>query len=126
MKNTYVQAMTQLIAQGQAVEGVLARTKAVMETRGHDRLYGEVLKEVIKALEANAVAETPTVTVAKEKDAASAEAKKALALIGCTDVSPKIEVDDTIIGGAIATKGSTHIDMSYKNALRKLYQAITS
>ncbi len=125
MKNTYVQAITELIAEGREVDHVLSRAKAVMEARGHGRLYGDVLRDVVTALEAESASNTPKVTVARAKDASSQEVATSLALLDCADIKPTIKVDDTIIGGVIATKGSTHIDMSYKDALRKLYQAIT-
>lgn len=126
MKNNYVQAITQLIAKGQEVDVVLARTKSVMEARGHSRLYEEVLKEVIVSLESKTALDVPKVTIARAEDASSQEVETALKLLNCADGKPDIKVDATIIGGVIASKGSTHIDMSYKSALRKLYQAITA
>ncbi len=126
MKNTYVQAITQLIASGREVDLVLSRAKSVMEARGHGRLYGEVLREVVTVLEAQAIAIAPKVTLAKAEDASSPEVAKALALLNGADIKPTITVDPTIIGGVTAKQGHTHIDMSYKTVLQKLYQAITA
>ena len=126
MKNSYVQAITQLIASGREVDYVLSRAKEVMTARGHERLYGEVLKEVVTALELKSFSSTPTVTVARIEDASSQGVTKALAMLNCTDIAPNVIVDDTIIGGVTATKGHAHIDMSYKTTLQKLYQAITT
>ncbi|MFN3187965.1 MAG: F0F1 ATP synthase subunit delta [Candidatus Paceibacteria bacterium] len=125
MKNSYVQAITQLIASGSEVDLVLSRVIAVMEARGHGRLYEEVLKEVVTVLEAKVASSTPKVIVARAEDASTQVVNEALALLDCADVKPTVKIDDTIIGGVVAIKGSEHIDMSYKAALRKLYQAIT-
>ena len=125
MKNIYVQAIAELIATGREVDFVLSRSKTVMEKRGHGRLYLEVLKGVVQELEKQSATNTTKIIVANQKDASSAEVAKALSLIDCAKEKPAVKVDETIIGGVIAVKGHTHIDMSYKDALRKLYQAIT-
>jgi len=125
MKNTYVQAIIELIAKGREVEVVLARAKTVMEARGHGRLYGEVLKEVVVALEQQSSSLTPQVVVARASDAVSPQVTKVLAMLDSENMTPVITVDDTIIGGVVATLGHRHIDLSHKSTLQKLYQAIT-
>lgn len=126
MKNTYVQAITQLITAGGEIDHILSRAKIVMVVRGHGRLYGDVLKDVVIALETKLVMDTPTIIIARKNDSSTLEVKEVLALLDCSNIKPTIKVDDTIIGGVIATRGSTHIDMSYKSILQKLYQAVTT
>lgn len=126
MKNTYIQAITQLLTSGKDIEIILPRVKEVMSARGHERLYVGVLQGVIKALEQQQQSSLVVIQVAKEADIASAKIKNLLKEIDGEKADIRTEIDKTLIGGAKATYCNRQIDQTYKTALQKLYQAITT
>lgn len=123
MKDTYITATLQLLATGTEPELVFSNLKKVMDIRGESGLLGAVLGGLLKAYEQIEKNTTPTVIVATEKDATSSEVKNALELLGATKITPKIIIDDTIIGGAEVLFNHKLIDLSYKTQLHSLYKA---
>jgi F0F1-type ATP synthase delta subunit len=126
MENVYVQAVMELLESGSQIESVLGNLKAVMEKRGHAKALPMVLRAVVRALEEGATESVATITVARDSDvtALKADIKSALVTLG-TDGAHTTIIDDTIIGGLIATYNHRQIDQSYRTKLNALYQSIT-
>jgi F0F1-type ATP synthase delta subunit len=82
---------------------------------------------VVRALEQGTTESVATITVARDTDVASlkADIKSALATLGADGKHTTI-IDDTIIGGLIATYNHRQIDQSYRSKLNTLYQSITA
>lgn len=126
MKNTYIDAVLQMIESGEEPGMVLSGLKNTLAQRGHDRLYVSVLNGVLRVLEANS-GTTTTVTVSDEATAVEyADAiKQALTTLGA-DKSHEVVIDKTLVGGFIAEHNSKRIDQSYKTKLITLYRSLTS
>ena len=115
------------LGSGSTVETVLGNLRTVMEKRGHAKALATVLRAVIRELEQGTTESVVTVTVAREADvtALKADIKSALVSLGADGTHATI-VDDTIIGGLIATYNHRQIDQSYRSKLVTLYQSITN
>ena len=127
MEKVYVQAVMELLESGSSIETVLGNLRTVMAARGHAKALPTVLRAVVCALEQESDTSVPTVVVARASDemALSAEIKSALATLDASG-TPTITVDDTIIGGLIATYNHQQVDQSYRSKLVTLYQSITA
>ncbi len=117
----------ELLNTGSDIETVLGNLRTVMAARGHVKALPAVLRGVVRALEQSSVTDVPVVTVARAADVAAlaADIKTALATLGTAGEHATI-VDDTIIGGIIATYNHRQIDQSYRTKLTTLYQSITA
>lgn len=127
MEKLYVQAVMELLESGSAIELVLGNLRTVMAARGHAKALPAVLLDVVRALELQTVGTVPTVTVARASDVASlaTEIAAALTTLGVT-TEFTTTVDDTIIGGLVATYNHRQIDQSYRTKLVTLYQQIVA
>ena len=127
MEKVYVQAVMELLESGSKVETVLGNLRAVMEKRGHAKALPTVLHAVVRALEQGTSESVATITVARDADvtALKADIKSALVTLGADGAHTTI-IDDTIIGGLIATYNHRQIDQSYRSKLVTLYQSITN
>jgi F0F1-type ATP synthase delta subunit len=125
MEANYVTAITELISTGTPVEEVLANLPKVLALHGHTRMHESVLRHVMLTLEQQHEDSVPVVTVASEagETAQKAEIKAALAELGVASASHRTVVDDTIIGGFVATYNHKSIDESYRTQLQAIYQA---
>lgn len=121
----YTKALLDLIHDGTPVDEVLAGVQKVMAARGHDRLYGKVLRNALRVLSARNEYAGAFVSVARKSDIAAHEAaiKEALAHLGA-EPEYEVGVDEALIGGYVVQAKNTLIDASYKKALVKLYHNI--
>lgn len=126
MKDTYTTALLQLLTPDADVSVVLAGFKRTLQERGHEALYGPVLRRVERRL--RAARPTSLVTVTDQAAyAAQAEAVRAtLAELGAAEAATTIETDPTIVGGYIAEHKSRRHDHSYKAKLVTLYRNLTN
>lgn len=127
MEKVYVQAVVELLNAGSDIETVLGNLRAVVASRGHSKALPAVLRAVARALEEGTEESSAVVTVARESDVVTlaAEIKSALATLGITGTFTT-EIDDTIIGGLVATYNHRQIDQSYRSKLVTLYQSVTN
>lgn len=124
MKDTYVHAMLQLIQSGQPIDKVLANLTKVLSSRGHRKLHGAILSDLMRKLELAQENSLPKVTLAKEGSVSDAEIKAALAKLFVPHDEYRVVYNPNIIGGLIATYQSKQLDQSYQTKLRELYQSI--
>ena len=128
MEKLYIQAVVELLATGSDIETVLHNLRSVMTCRGHAKALPIVLRAVVRLLEQQSDETTPLVTVARvsDKTTLATEIKTVLATLGAISTEYTTVVDDTIIGGLIATYNHRQIDRSYHTKLVNLYQSIVS
>jgi F0F1-type ATP synthase delta subunit len=126
MKEIYVQAVVANLEAGLNPETVLSNLKTVLERRGHVRLHESILQSVAQTLEDQSKQNAVTVTIDKSITTDSALVTKLISELGASSVERRVIVDPTIVGGAKVSYQSRQLDATYKTALQKLYQAITS
>lgn len=127
MKAHYAQAFLASLENGMAVDTALAGLKLSLEKKNHTKLLGSVLLEVVRVLEAAPQSNQAVVVVAAAGDITAlktriAEALEALGVTKETDVQEV--VDETLIGGFVATYNHKEHDASYKKSLKSLYESI--
>lgn len=128
MKADYVQAFKAVLESGMPVDTALAGLKAALDRKNHSKLYAPVLLEVVRMLEADKTGTSATVTVASKAQAQElkAQIKEALASIGAdSTVTVTERIDETLVGGFIATFDYKEHDQSYKKSLKNLFESIT-
>lgn len=124
MKDNYVQA-TLVLLKDHPVDTVLASLKKIMSGKGHEGLYGSVLKEVVTTLEQKDAVLADKINIAKASDKDSVVVQKLCTELGVTVSEATITIDEKLIGGAVVSKAGKRIDASYKTFLLNLYQSIT-
>ncbi|MFN3692620.1 MAG: F0F1 ATP synthase subunit delta [Candidatus Paceibacteria bacterium] len=124
MIKDYVLALKAALASGQKPETVFANLSRVLARRGHSQLLGRILRILERELGRGATHLEPTLVVAREKDTKSPLVAKLMKALG-VEGTPRVIVDDSVIGGAKLSHNHTEIDATYKTALINLYQAIT-
>lgn len=129
MKALYAQAFLEMLQEGTPVEAALTGLRSALESKSHTKLYTPVLLEVKRVLEAKkgvreAVVATATTAGAK---ALKSEIDAALTELGVSkDIPVKTVVDETLVGGFVATFDYKEHDQSYKKSLTNLYKSITN
>jgi len=124
MKQAYITAIVDSLLTTKDVDAVLKNATALLQKKGHARLWPAVLRGVVRELEKRTVEAMPHVAVAKESVIASAALKQALAELGAT-ATPTTVVDNTLIGGFLVQYKDRMIDASYKRTLTDLYRKVT-
>ncbi len=128
MKNHYIQAVVELIESGADLQNILKGLQKTMQAKGHTRLYGPVLRGVLRILQTKTDRNTPVVTLARESDVTKYTdvIQKTLEDVGRDKKSDfSTTIDPTIIGGVTVTTGTTVVDKSYKRLLTRLYRSAT-
>jgi F0F1-type ATP synthase delta subunit len=128
MKSDYVQAFLEVLQAGMPVDTALKGLEATLKRKNHSKLYASVLLEVMRVLEADKAGTTASVAVATSAQAK--ELKKqisdALAALGVDkNTVVKEIVDETLVGGFVATFDYKEHDQSYKKSLKNLFESIT-
>ena len=124
MIKDYVLALKAALASGQKPETVFANLGEVLARRGHSQLLGRILRTLERELGRGTTHLEPTLVVARDKDAGSPLVAKLMKELG-VETSPRVIVDDSVIGGAKLSHNHTEIDATYKTALINLDRAIT-
>jgi F0F1-type ATP synthase delta subunit len=124
MKDTYVHAILELIQSGQTIDTVLLNLTKVLASRGHCKLHGAILHDLLAKLELVQETSLPKVVLAKEGSVSEAEIKFALQKLNAPDTNYTVTVNPNIIGGLIATYQSKQLDQSYQTKLRELFKSI--
>ena len=129
MKTEYAQALLEILSDGTPVDTALAGLRAALEKKHHTKLYAPVLLEVLRTLETEHGVTQAVVAIASTHDATQLKSKieAALSELGVSKETPVKEVvDETLIGGFVATFNYKERDHSYKKALTSLYESITT
>jgi len=126
MKDSYITAITEELLAGQDIDLVLKKAHSLISKKGHLRLWPLVLRGVVRELEKQELAKQPKVVVAKSESLNKEAIATSLKKLGlATDVTYKVKIDDTIIGGHILSHKDQMIDASFKRQLVELYQKTT-
>ncbi len=128
MKADYAQALLAVMSAGMPVDTALSGLKAALAKKNHSKLFGPILHEVLRQLESDKGASHAIVSIAKPADAVALAAPIAVALknLGVTtDTEVKEVLDETLVGGFVATFNYQEHDQSYKHALVTLFESIT-
>ncbi|MEK7639138.1 MAG: F0F1 ATP synthase subunit delta [Patescibacteria group bacterium] len=128
MKSEYTHALLQLLEEGLPIEKALAGLRTTLARRHHGKLFVPILREVVRVLEAKkGVRQAVVATASTATQKALAEKiKSALTALGAsTDTPVENVVDETLIGGFVATFNHEEYDYSYRKALKSLYESIT-
>lgn len=128
MKTEYAHAFLDVLKDGMSVETALSGLSATLAKKQHSKLLGSVLLEVLRVLEANKGVKQAVVSVAKESDAVAQKAKIEAVLkdLGvASDTNVNTIIDETLVGGFVATFDYKEYDQSYKKALKSLFESIT-
>jgi F0F1-type ATP synthase delta subunit len=128
MKTQYSQAFLEVVKDGMPVETALAGLRAALTKKNHSKLLAPVLLEVARVLEAEKFANQAVIKTAKEADhkALKTQIETVLAELGVSkDISVKTVVDETLVGGFVATFDYKEHDQSYKKSLKSLFESIT-
>ena len=122
MKNHYITAVLELLKEGKDGKTVLRGLSTVLEAKHHEKLLPSILKGVVKELESSTEPGVAVVIMAEAK-AKKTQIEEALKSIEAPS-KHEVVIDDTIIGGVIATYNNRLIDNSYKSKLVSLYRNI--
>ena len=129
MKTQYSQAFLQVVKDGMAVETALAGLRAALIKKNHTKLLAPMLLEVVRVLEAEKFANqvvVKTATLADQKTLKS-QIDAVLKDLGVSkDILVHPTVDETLVGGFVATFDYKEHDQSYKKSLTNLYKSITN
>ncbi len=127
MREHYITAVLQLLAEGAAPAKVIDGLKRTLKTHDHLRLLPTILRGVLRHLENGNTKQGARVYVAREDDVEklTATIKKHLATLGASE-SPLTVVSPALIGGVVVEHGNRRVDASYKRALTELYDRVTN
>ncbi len=127
MKKHYINAVVELLLQGNDPDAVLMNLKKVLQQKGHDALYAEILKGVETELSLQENKERPAIFVATEKDSVTfkKEIGAELSRLDAKASDATVTVDASLIGGFLITHKGKLINRSYKQQLLSLYRSIT-
>lgn len=128
MKTEYAQAFLQVLKDGMPVETALAGLKRALANKQHEKLLAPILLEVKRVLETDRGVAQAVVTVASNTQSAGLRSQidATLKELGVEkDTQVKEVVDETLVGGFVATFDHKEYDHSYKTALKSLYESIT-
>lgn len=124
MKQNYVIAVLELLKTNLPAETVLGNLEKVLVSRGHVKLLPSILANLMTELERQNTAAVATVTLAAPDSVTAADIVAALKVIDAPTENYTVKINPQLIGGLVATYGSTQIDQSYQTKLRELYQSI--
>lgn len=128
MKSDYVQAFLEVLQDGMPVDTALKGLKSTLERKNHTKLYAPVLLEVMRVLEADKDGKTAVVAVASVAQAKELknQISDALTALGVDkNAAVKETIDETLVGGFVATFDFKEHDQSYKKSLKNLFESIT-
>ncbi len=128
MKTQYAQAFLEMIQEGMSVETALTGLRTALAKKNYSKLLVPILLEVQRVLEAQKDAKQARVATASTTDAKVLKAKitEALKTLGIEKSTVVKEVvDETLVGGFVATFDYKEYDQSYKRTLKSLFESIT-
>lgn len=114
-QKNYLLAAKSLLREGATLPSLLSGLKSTLERHGHEKLYPNLLRSLLRNLEEGKSSNTTVLVVAKEEDVDSFVHNSSLD-------STRVIVDKSIIGGHILTKEWKRIDDSYKTKLLTWYR----
>lgn len=128
MHTSYSQAVLELVRSGTSFDAALVSLRQLLEKKGHSKLLGAILRDMLVQVQTKNTALLATVTVARAGDEVTLQSQIAAALatlVVPSDTKPVTVVDPTIIGGFSVTYDHAEYDQTYKRVLKSLYESIT-
>lgn len=116
LKEQYITAGAELIAEKTDIDKVISGLKKVMTQHGHTRLLTSVLKGLASKVDRESHVSVPHLIIATE-DAPRPDFPSLK--------NADIKIDPSIVGGYIMQEGFTRIDNSYKTKLLNWYRRTT-
>ncbi len=129
MKIQYAKAFFEIVKDGMPVETALTGLRTTLKRKNHSKLLAPVLLEVLRVLEAEKFANKAIVKTATKADTAALKSQIDTALNGLgVKMNTPVQnvVDETLVGGFVATFDYKEYNQSYKKALKSLFESITS
>ncbi len=120
----YSIGVLELIHEGMSPDRALEKLRAMLSSRGHDRLYPKILRELLTEATRSASRSSATVTIARKDDADTLKNDIENALRSLQATEHSIVVDETITGGFVAEANEKRIDQSHKKSLLTLYRSL--
>lgn len=117
LKEQYIAAGAELIAEKTDIDKVVSGLKKTMAQRGHTRLLTSVLKGLASKVERQSGMSLPQLIIAT-KDTSKPDS------LSAKDV--EVKIDPTIVGGYILREGFIRRDNSHKTKLLNWYRRATS
>lgn len=123
----YSSALFDLLQSNGDSEALLDSFKAFLKKKGHEKLYAQILKDLLSKLQKNTDKNSIQVVVSREKDITNLEESisKSIATFGTTKEFSTL-VDPTLIGGFKIIGHDKVIDHSYKKQLLTIYKSLTT
>lgn len=129
MKNVYVNAFINLIAEGADSTLLLKNLQTIMSARGHHSLYPKVLRALGRQFMVTSQRNQSTVIIASETDRKrwQSEVESALERLTHGESKPAIEyrIDPNCVGGYVVEVNGRRVDATYRTKLISLYHALT-
>jgi len=126
MKDTYVQALLELLQTSDDTTVTLEGFRRTLESRGHLQLQTPVLQAVLRVLEAKRPDTLVVVANDTDREKQRTVIEAALSALGTSLEHAVTAIDETIVGGYIVEHNTVRTDASYKTALAKLYRNLTT
>jgi F0F1-type ATP synthase delta subunit len=127
MKQEYTKALLATLETEISVSSAISGLRTAMEKKHHLKLFGPVLLEVLRVLESKSSDKSVKISVAHASDIKKlkSEIADAIKTLGVPkDARTRETIDDTLIGGFVATYDHKEYDASYKKSLKSLYESI--
>lgn len=108
-------------------EKVFTSLKQLLAKKGHEKLYAQILKDLLKKFEKNSERSTVQVVVGRAGDEKKLEERIIQSITSLTkDKTYSTHIDPTLIGGFKIIGHDKVIDQSYKKQLLTIYRSLTT
>lgn len=123
----YSSALFELLQSNGDSEALLGTFRSLLKKKGHEKLYAQILKDLLNKFKKNTDKNSIQVVVSRVKDIKHLEESisKSIAAFGTTKEFSTL-VDPTLIGGFKIIGQDKVIDHSYKKQLLTIYKSLTT
>lgn len=128
MENTYAQALWRLLEDGKTPKEAVRKLHDSLAQHGRAGLLPKIARAFVRIAVSQEAKRTVTLTVARERDAHTAQKEVARYLeeMGATSKDVVVKEQKDIIGGWRLEGRERLVDASFKNHLLSLYNRVTS
>lgn len=128
MKKYYIKAVVELLLQCKDVDVVLANLKKTLTYKGHLSIHLHILQGVLIELAKSQNESSSTLCIANKRDLQKYKdaIEASLVTLGGDTKNAQVSIDETLIGGYVASHNGKLINKSHKQKLVALYRSITT